>query len=219
MALEEDRAWLGAFRRGERDALARVFDAYVEDVARTIRAGVVVKTGDGPVRVGQNLMESDVEALIHDTFVKAFAERARLSYDGIRPYGAWLGTIARNVLLDHGRSLQTKRFADVELERLSGDEPAQDEIVHQGQLRGVLARFLSALDELDRRVFKLRFAEARSRRDAGEELGLSEMQVRRRDVRLKRDLASFLRANDVAGNLQLDESGPVPMLGNEEEVA
>lgn len=219
MALEQDRAWLGAFRRGERDALARVFDAYVEDVARTIRAGVVVKTGDGPVRVGQNLMESDVEALIHDAFVKAFAERARLSYDGIRPYGAWLGTIARNVLLDHGRSLQTKRFADVELERLSGDEPAQDEIVHQGQLRGVLARFLSALDELDRRVFKLRFAEARSRRDAGEELGLSEMQVRRRDVRLKRDLASFLRANDVAGNLQLDESGPVPMLGNEEEVA
>jgi len=219
VALEEDRAWLGAFRRGERDALARVFDAYVEDVARTIRAGVVVKTGDGPVRVGQNLMESDVEALIHDTFVKAFAERARLSYDGIRPYGAWLGTIARNVLLDHGRSLQTKRFADVELERLSGDEPAQDEIVHQGQLRGVLARFLSALDELDRRVFKLRFAEARSRRDAGEELGLSEMQVRRRDVRLKRDLASFLRANDVAGDLQLDESGPVPMLGNEEEVA
>src|SRR3972149_1497912 len=31
-ALESDRAWLDAFRRGERAALARVFRAYVGDV-------------------------------------------------------------------------------------------------------------------------------------------------------------------------------------------
>lgn len=219
MALENDREWLAAFRRGDRPALARVFDTYVDDVARTIRAGVVVKTADGPVRVGQNLMESDVEALIHDTFMKAFAERARLSYDGLRPYGAWLGTIARNVLIDHGRAQGGRRFASLDLEQVAADQPDQDNVVHQGQLRLVLGRFLAALDDLDRRVFNLRFAESRSRRDAGEALGLSEMQVRRRDVRLKKALASYLRANDVGHDLVLDESGPVPTHLGEEEIA
>jgi RNA polymerase sigma-70 factor, ECF subfamily len=192
VALEEDRAWLEAFRRGERDALARVFDAYGPDIARTIRAGVLVKTADGPLRVGNGLLESDIEALVHDTFVKAFAEKARHSYDGIRPYGAWLATIARNTLLDHGRALQTRRVAHVEMDELAAAGPTQEDVVHTHELRGLLGRFLGALDDLDRNVFRLRFAEARSRRDAGHELGLSEMQVRRRDIRLKRDLVNFL---------------------------
>jgi len=195
VGLEDDRSWLDAFRRGERPALARVFDHYADDVARTIRSGTVVRTADGPLRVGGNLLEADVEALVHDTFIKAFAERARQSYDGIRPFGAWLGTIARNVLLDFGRAQSGKRHVTLEVDELADTGPTQEDVVASHELRGLLGRFLVALDELDRGIFKLRFAESRSRRDAGEVLGLSEMQVRRRDVRLKRDLVSFLRKN------------------------
>lgn len=193
--LEDDRSWLDAFRRGERAALARVFDRYADDVARTIRGGVVVRTADGPLRVGGNLLEADVEALVHDTFIKAFGERARHSYDGIRPFGAWLATIARNVVLDFGRAHSGKRTVDYELDELAAQGPSPQDLVENQELRGLLARFLVALDELDRGVFRLRFGELRSRRDAGEALGLSEMQVRRRDVRLKRELLTFLRRN------------------------
>ncbi len=208
MGLEDDRSWLDAFRRGERAALARVFEEYGDDVARTIRSGTVVRTADGPLRVGGNLLEADVEALVHDTFIKAFAERARNSYDGIRPFGAWLATIARNVLLDFGRAQSGKRHVAIEIETLADPGPNQEDVVATHELRSLLGRFLLALDELDRGIFKLRFAQSRSRRDAGEVLGLSEMQVRRRDVRMKRDLVSFLRKN----------GAPVPDY-NEEDVS
>lgn len=199
VGLEADREWLDAFRRGERPALARVFDTYAADVARTIRAGVVVRTESGPLRVGNGLAESDVEALINETFVKAFAPRARTSYDGLRPYGAWLGTIARNVLIDHGRQKHRHFTVDVPVDDMAAEAPSQEDVVARSELRAVLTRFIAAIDDLDRRIFTLRFVESRSRRDASEMLGLSEMQVRRRDMRLKRDLVTFLHGQGVPG--------------------
>jgi RNA polymerase sigma-70 factor (ECF subfamily) len=206
--LESDRPWLDAFRRGDRAALARVFDTYAADVARTIRAGVVVKTPDGPLRVGAGLAEADVEALVQETFVKALSPQARMAYDGIRPFGAWLGTIARHVLIDHGRQRLGQRFADVPLDELADAGPSQEDVVANRELKGLLARFLAAIDELDRRVFTLRYVESRSRRDASEILGLSEMQVRRRDVRLKRDLVIYLHDHGVPVPAAADEDNP-----------
>ncbi len=204
-SIECDRAWLDEFRRGERAALARVFDTYVNDVTRTLRAGVVVKTADGPVRVGANLPEADLEGLVHDTFVKVFNERARMSYDGLRPFGAWVATIARHVLIDHGRASMGRHFVDAEIDDVADSGPSQEDVVRRSELRTLLDRFLGALDGLDRRVFALRFVESKSRRDAGIALGMSEMQVRRRDVRLKRDLAQLLYAHGAAPMTHLDD--------------
>jgi hypothetical protein len=83
--LENDRALLDAFRRGDRAAMTKVFRHYVDDVARTIRAGVVVNVDGQRTRVGQRLPEHEVEALVQETFTKAFAPKARESYDGVRP--------------------------------------------------------------------------------------------------------------------------------------
>ena len=52
---------LEAFRKGDAAALSRVFRGFVDDVARTIRAGAV----EGQrVRVGGGLPEDEVEALV-----------------------------------------------------------------------------------------------------------------------------------------------------------
>lgn len=191
--LEGDRAWLDAFRRGERPALARVFDAYVDDVARTIRAGVVVEVDGGPMRVGGGLLEPDVEQLIQETFLKAFEEKARLAYDGVRPFGAWLGTIARNLVIDRGRGQKREaRSRGVDVEALpSSQDPAR--VAEERELSRLIDGFAASLGEPDRTVFRLRLVEGRGHRETGVAVGLTEMQVRRRDAKLKQALLTFLR--------------------------
>jgi RNA polymerase sigma-70 factor (ECF subfamily) len=191
--LESDRAWLDAFRRGERSALARVFDTYVEDVARTLRAGVVVQLDGVPTRLGADLTEPDVEVLIQETFTKAFAEKARLAYDGLRPYGAYLGAIARNALIDRGRSLVRDAVVDLDVGRLAGPLPDPERVAQDRELVKLVGAFADALDEPDKSVFRLRLVEQKGSRETGQEVGLTEMQVRRRDARLKQELLAFLQ--------------------------
>lgn len=197
--LETDRALLDAFRRGERDALGEVFERYVDDVTRTIRAGVVVEIDGKRTRVGKDLDEPTVEALVQDTFVRAFSPNARTAYDGLRPYGAYLATIARNLLIDEGRRRARGRKFEaraVDVERLADDGDGAPDVVHeQSELTGIVDRFADALDEPDRSIFRLRYREEQSHRATATALSLSEIQVRRRDTKLRAALLSLLRAS------------------------
>src|SRR5262249_3555114 len=87
------------FRQGKRAALEEVYWAYVNVVEKVVRRGAVrSSTAQLGGAVGDEW--SDV---VQETFLRAFAERARLGYDGIRPYRPYLLTICRNVMADHSR--------------------------------------------------------------------------------------------------------------------
>jgi RNA polymerase sigma-70 factor, ECF subfamily len=196
--LESDRALLASFKKGERAALARVFDVYVDDVVRTIRAGVTVKVDGASVRVGKGIPEADVEALVQETFARAFAPPARDAYDGIRPYGAYLSTIARNLVVDRGRDLVrvSRRVAGkVDVETVADDEAADPSWrIEEEQLQQVLQTYQAKLDEPDKSIFRLRYEDQLSHPQTAKALGLSEVTVRRRDTRLRAALLDALRA-------------------------
>ena len=42
--------------------------------------------------------------LVRETFVRAFAEKARSSFDGLRPYRPFLLRITKNLMIDRFRS-------------------------------------------------------------------------------------------------------------------
>lgn len=196
--LETDRVLLDAFRRGDRGALTRVFRAFVDEVTRTLRAGVVVTVDGQRTRVGQRLPEHELEALVQETFARAFAPRAREAYDGVRPYGAWLATIARNLLVDRARA--TRRDARVvqveDLGELVDDGATNDPSwnLEEQQLRRLVGSVKEALEEPDASIFRLRFEEQRSFRETAEALGLTDIVIRRRDTRLRARLLEVLRS-------------------------
>lgn len=177
--LEEDRALLDGFRRGDRSALSTVFLAYCDDVARQVRAARVP--------------EHDVESVVQDVFLKAFIPAARQSYDGLRPYGAWLNTITRNVVIDRARKdrrLDLRAPDDMPLQ-VSDDDPAATQ--EASELQGVVDEWRKGLDEDDARLFAARFEEARSLGQAAQALGWSEIRVRKRDTALRSGLLAALR--------------------------
>ena len=193
--LEADRAWLDGFRRGTKDALTRVLDSYLDDVARTIRMGVMVMVDGRPVRLGANLAEPDVEALVQETFARAFAPKARLAYDGVRPYGAYLATIARNLVVDVGRAQVREARVDMDVGLLEASTPDPARVAEERELSRLVGEFQAGLTEPDKTVFRLRLVEEKTYTDTGSAAGLTEMQVRRRAVKMQQALLDFLRGH------------------------
>jgi RNA polymerase sigma-70 factor (ECF subfamily) len=218
--LEGDRALLDAFRRGEKEALAAVFRMYVADVAKVIRAGARVEIDGVRQTIGGDLPPWDVENVLQETFVRAFAPKARASYDGVRPFGGWVITIARNLLIDRARrrKRESERVVMVEdVDRAHGVRSGEGDPLDHAEdsaLRSALADFVESLDEADRKLFRARYDEQRSLRDAARHLGISLFTLRRKDARLRLRLlealreAGFLRDVDVRVGKSVLERGP-----------
>jgi RNA polymerase sigma-70 factor, ECF subfamily len=180
-ALAGDRAWAAAFKRGERDALERVFFSYADGVARQIRA--------------TRLREHDVEAVVHEVFLKAFSESARLSWDGLRPFGAWLNTMTRNLLIDRARKERRLQFRDPDdMPTVIDDGPDPSSHLDALELRDVLTSFRTTLSAEDASLFHTRFERQQSIAQTAALLQWSEIRVRKSDTALRARLLHALRA-------------------------
>jgi RNA polymerase sigma-70 factor (ECF subfamily) len=194
--LHDDRAWLAAFRAGDHRALERVYRAHVNEVAQLLRRGFSFQNREGTYRFRGYRSEFDLENALQEVFLRAFSERARLAYDGLRPYGAYLVAIARNVVIDEFRRLakDAETFAAEHEEHLPA--PAPD--LEAEELGRLLVRTLEGLEPRERELYEIRFARGLSQRDAARALGLTRIQVRRRENHLKRRLLEVLRGGGYA---------------------
>ena len=93
------RALLRGFKAGEREALTEIYRRHADEVASLLRHGFGFEAGGQRHRFGGYGSSFELQDLLHETFRRAFEPRAREAYDGIRPYGAYVGTIARNLVL------------------------------------------------------------------------------------------------------------------------
>jgi RNA polymerase sigma-70 factor (ECF subfamily) len=191
--LRSDPALLAAFRRGDRDALARVYWAYIERVERLVRHGYAL-TGTGQRVAGARL--DDIVDLVQETFLRAFGPHARIAYDGQRDYGPYLTTIARNVLTDWARRRGRELVVD-ELPDREDEAPADEEPWADVRTMKAVDEYLVSLDDDLRSVHRERYEHGLSQAQAARVLGLSRQQLRTREARLREGLARALRAAQI----------------------
>jgi len=197
-----ERSLLDAFRRGDRAALATVYYHYVDDIAAIVRHGFSIPSSG--VRVRGATDEATERDLIQEVFARAFTPRARDAYDGIRPYGAYLRRIAKNLLIDRvrtaGRDISLEDDdADIALE---AEPPEPAEWVEQ---RRETAAYVASLAPVLRQLVKLRFEDELSQDQAAEALGVSRRRVRTLEARIQKGLRKVLRR---AGLWQEDRPAP-----------
>ncbi len=105
-------------------------------------------------------------------------EVPRASYDGVRPYAAWLATIARNALVDRARAeAKHKNVAGVDDLGDFADASTQDptwRIEHE-QLMRVVNRVRAELGEPDASIYRLRVEQGMSFSQTAKALGLTEV--------------------------------------------
>jgi RNA polymerase sigma factor (sigma-70 family) len=196
--LTEDRARLAAFRAGEVAALTAVYRHYAPGLFTFLRGGFEItgKGGRGFFRGMSDLGAQ--ENIVQEVFARAFTERARLSYDGLRPYGAFLNTIARNLVVDQLRQ-GNRVFVSWEESEQRDVEPtfgieAPDAGLDQRELQQAVRAFVEALGGAEREVLELRFRGGLSLADTVAKTGLTDYRVKVLEARIRKRFFAHMRA-------------------------
>ncbi|MGQ0506820.1 MAG: RNA polymerase sigma factor [Myxococcaceae bacterium] len=195
--LQGDRQLLDAYRRGEVRALEKVYRTYSADVARYLAKGFALKGDDRMERTC--LSSTDLQAVHQETFVRAFRPAVRLTYDGLRPFKAYLLSIARSAAVDVFRSAGKVAREWVSLDdapnaaSLPEDALDPEASALQQEVRRLVSEFLGARPSEEQRLAQLRFVEGQSQDATAEALGLTRGEVRVREKRLKLAFSEFLR--------------------------
>lgn len=199
--MEWDTRTVRAFREGDPETMGRVYREHAEPLARVLRS--MVWRTRGQTGGGASL---EVENAVLETFARAFEPRTREAYDGVRPYGNFLVGIARNVLLEQTR----RREVAVGLEPFEQVGEVADEgegsagAWEDREVEGLLARFKTELSAEERQLFELRFGEEGvAQEGVAEQMGLTRIQVRRRELGLKTRLLEFLQARGYLEGLEV----------------
>jgi RNA polymerase sigma factor (sigma-70 family) len=203
---QNNRPLLKKFRQGEESALRTVFHFYAGHIEMMLSRGFSERKSNSFVR-----LDLDIEMrreLMQQVFIKAFSESARLAYDGIRSYRAYLSTIARNVIIDEWRrNKKDYRLAGTPWEALEtiscdaavdyGREIEQfespEERIHWQQCLDATDDFISSLKATEQQFVKLRYQEELPQTEVAERLKLSRWKVRAMEKRIQARLKKHLQ--------------------------
>lgn len=207
--LTEDRQLLTRFRAGERQSMDIVFRHYAPQLSALVTRGLTTRGG----RI-RPVSPFEIGAVVQEAFARAFTEKARGSYDGASDYLQYLAAIARNELLNQQRGREdTVDAAALESQLGSAANagavvgaapPSPEQAAEEHELHGLVAAFLSGREEREREVYQVRFEQHLTQEDTAAVLGLTRIQVRRVEAKLRRDLFVHLRASGY-----LDRATPV----------
>jgi RNA polymerase sigma-70 factor (ECF subfamily) len=179
---------------------------HAETVALLLRHGFSFESGGHRHRFAGYGSGFELQDALHETFRRAFEPRAREGYDGIRPYGAYVTTIARNLVLRSFRDREVLFPLEATDAGPSGAPmlaavdvgPTPERELHDRQVLELVERFLATLPPDDRRLIELRFVEGLSQRDAADALGLGRQRVRTREQALRAKLLVYMREHGEA---------------------
>lgn len=181
--------WVAAAQRGDRKAFAHLYARYAGPVAAVVAA-----------RTGDRVLTQD---LTSETFTRAWRRIDSVSDRG-RDVGAWLHTIARNLIADHYKSSRTR------LERTTGEfpehgrfavsggpAPSPEGVVIERETAARLARHIAGLPTAEQReCLRLRFWEGRSVSETAAAMGRHPGAVKALQHRAITGLRAALTAED-----------------------
>lgn len=172
--------------------MAEVYRAHVGSLARILRAASV----RGPALFSRLQSAGEFENVMLEVFARAFEPRARQAYDGVRGYELFLAGIARNVLLEQARSredavgLELTALVDEAIPPAGSD---QDVLLEDRELNALLSSFRAQLVGEVGQLYDLRYGEQLGQEAAAQRLGLTRIQVRRREQKVREQLLEFLK--------------------------
>jgi RNA polymerase sigma-70 factor (ECF subfamily) len=165
-------------QRGDAEAFADIYDAYVDAVFRYVL-----------YRVGSRPLAEDITS---ETFLRAWRRIGSFTWQG-RDIGAWFVTIARNLVTDHVKSSRFRlevSTADM-LDADRADDGIEDTVV--ARIRdAALIDALRRLKPEQQECLVLRFLQELSVAETAAVMGRSEGAIKQLQLRAVRALAELL---------------------------
>ena len=165
-------------RHGDAEAFGQLYDHYVGTIYRFLY-----------YRVGAHALAED---LTSETFFRALRAMGSFRWQG-KDFGAWLVTIARNLVADHFKSgcYRLEVSTDEILSHDSTTEGVEDGVIN-GMTNAMLIEAVRELPSEQQECVVLRFLQGMSIADTAKALGRSEGAIKQLQLRAVRKLAKAL---------------------------
>jgi len=171
------RALVDLARDGDSEAFGQLYDHYASGIYRFVY-----------YRVGSHQLAED---LTSETFVRGLRAIQRFTWQG-KDFGAWLTTIARNLITDHFKSSRSR--LEIVSDAIPEDRTAsgaEDEVMSLVS-HEMLFEAVSALPAQQRDCVLMRFIQGLSIAQTAAVLGRSEGAVKQLQLRAVRALATMV---------------------------
>jgi len=198
MILAENREMLHGFRQGERHALQVVYDAYANRVAAFLRGGFSFRSKGKLYAFKGVRCPSELQDLLQESFCRAFSPKSRQAYDGIHPYGAYLLTITRNLMIDNFRRNVKEVYEPIDGDKdigesgppdIGGGAPRNPETeLLSSEMSELIRAFCRKLSAEEQKILRVYFLGEDGQRQAADELSLTRHQLRKKIARIRKRL-------------------------------
>jgi RNA polymerase sigma-70 factor, ECF subfamily len=165
---------------GDAEAFGQLYDRYVDVVYRYVQ-----------YRVANSTLAED---LTSETFLRALRRITSYTWQG-RDFGAWLVTIARNLIADHYKSgryrleLATSDLVEAGADRT--EDGPEDEVL-AGLTNGVLLEAVKRLNAEQQECISLRFLQGMSVAETAQIMGKNEGAIKALQYRAVKSLSRLL---------------------------
>lgn len=208
LELHQDAALLKAYRAGEAWAFEILYRQYTTLVQRFLLGGFTFVSQGRTCRYRGGNAGVDVDAIVQETFTRAFSSSTRQHYDGERPFKNYLLSIAKNLVLRelarHERlaSLDSmEETTDVVLRRarttggggLLPDEKSPEKASADAELTTITREFILTLTAEEKDFFQHRFVSGLTQEATAEEMGCTRARVKLLEKSLRTAFLERLR--------------------------
>lgn len=221
MKLEGNPEQVAAFRRGDRDVLADLYRAHVDEVRRVLRHGFTFTSRGETVRFRGFHEPFRLQEVLQESFIHAFRDKARNAYDESKPYRPFLITIVRNYVIDRYRKKRTELSLFVEISAVAGEDespqqtldriaPTHDQVSPElaalrTQLGEALQSFIAELEEQDAVVLQRHMLGELTQNQVAEAIGTDRNDVRKRIQTMRERLLRHLKREGFIETLDTSE--------------
>lgn len=203
--LHKDAKLLAAYRDGETWAYEVVYREHAEPVRRFLTGGFTFVSRGRTCRYRGAGVGIDIDAIVQETFARAFAPSTRVNYDGERPFKNYLYSIAKNLVLrefqrrDRVLSVDNTDEATDALARrgvelgFTPPEPSPEHAVADEELHELTRGFIRTLSAEETEFFTIRFARGLTQEATADEMACTRARVKLLEKNLRRRFLETLR--------------------------
>ncbi|HXW53994.1 MAG TPA: sigma-70 family RNA polymerase sigma factor [Myxococcota bacterium] len=197
---------LESYRKGEKSAFLALYNKYSSPIRKFLQGGFSFSSQGRICRFRGVDASMDLEAIVQETFARAFVATTRKNYDGTRPFQTYLFSIAKNLVLrechHRDRLINVEHVEDaVETSTnypfCSRDPSNNSPEIHLQnlQLKKLTEEFISGLNDEERMFFSWRFAKGHTQEGTAAKMDTTRARIKLLEKNMRKRFLDTLRKN------------------------
>jgi RNA polymerase sigma factor (sigma-70 family) len=197
---------LESYRKGDQKAYLTIYKKYSFSLRKFLQGGFSFSSQGRICRYRGADASMDVEAIVQETFARAFIPTTRSNYDGLRPFQTYLFSIAKNLVLrecyHRERLINVEHIEDsaepVTIYPISSRDQSTDSpeaYVQNLQLKALTDNFIAGLTDEEKSFFSIRFAKGYTQEGTAERMSTTRARIKLLEKNMRKRFLDMMRKN------------------------